>query len=479
MKCFFLTSTLVLLFSYGVSMAQDLELDGSHELNQHADQVGIWVNTSSGTNDEAMVDALRSLKIKSIRYGWQCGVLDLQNLGSQAHSPNDKNFSGYLSDGEGRIWETFGPNDIADLMTKTAATGFAVLSTDGINYIGKSDAAVAKMSSSDRLNLYANHAANWARWAKGNPFEYFEIGNENDLSGRTHTKDAITPWTPIDYAHVARRFLTDVKRANPNAKCGINGGLHNVEFTERWFREIVEAEPSLAQELDFIVAHKYEMWLDHKTWAMHPDWDFGRVGEDFRKSHRQHFSKLPIHVTELGSWKTNENDSHYRALLATEMLGNVRMDATVQHVQFWPSHWQKEGGVFDGTDSRLTSMGLGLAAYTRFAQSMMFANGFRGNVRYFATKGHSGATFWFVNHAQTETRLNCRVSGLQPMTSNEVWSLESPSQVATASDTVLKLVGTAAADSANGDLIFSLTAAPLSVAIVTFSNTNPAPDDQP
>lgn len=456
----------VLIFANTVA-GQTIEVDASNVLNRHADQVGIWVNTNSDHNNEALVKALLSLNVKTIRYGWQCGVLDTNDLTRQVHSPQDANFSGYLTDGKGRMWENFGPAGVVDLMKKTDTKGFAVLSTDGINYIGTSDAAVAKLTPNDRLNRYANHATEWATWARSNPFEYFEIGNENDLSGDTHTRDAIAPWKPAEYAQVARRFLTDIKRANPDAKCGINGGLKEAAFTDRWFKEIVEAEPSLAEDLDFIVAHKYEMWLDYGTWAKHPDWDLGRLGADYRANHARHFSKLPVHVTELGPWKEGENRPHYRAVLATEMLGNVRMDSAVHHVQFWPTRWLKDG-VLTGADCQLTSMGLGMAAYTRFAQPTMFAVGATGTVRYFAARGENAATFWFVNHAATATRITCKASNLPTFFKNEWWSLESVTNSATAEDTTLRQVGAVHAERQNKQLVFTVSAAPSSVTIIRF-----------
>ena len=467
-----------LLVAMSISTAtcfgQAIELDASRTLNAHADQVGIWVNTNTDRNDDALVGAIRDLKLKSIRYGWQCAILDLADLSTQVHSPRDRGFNGYLANEKnGKMWENFGPTGIVDLMKKTNTVGFAVLSTDGVNYIGKSDKKIAAMTRAERVNFYAKQAAQWATWAKANPFQYFEIGNENDLSGGVHVKTAISPWDPAEYAQVARTFLTEIKRANPQAKCGINGGLLKPDQNTRWFDAIAAAEPSLEKDLDFLVAHRYEMWLDESNWSNHHDWDFGRLSADYRKSHAKHFPKLPIHVTEIGPWKSGENDPHYRALLATEMLGNVRMDAAVQHVQFWPTRWNKEGGALDA-NSKLTPMGLGLAAYTRFAQPNMFAVGYSGRVRYFAARGKSGLTFWFVNHAETATKVSCKTKNVSiaSLDRNEVWSLESPSRKAKASDTVLRKKDSIATTRDKNSLSFKVDAAPLSVTVVVFGDNN-------
>jgi hypothetical protein len=462
--------TVCAVISGDCCFGQAIELDASRTLNAHADQVGIWVNTNTDRNDEALANVLRGLKLKSIRYGWQCGLIDRDDLSSQVHSPRDRGFNGYLANEKsGRMWENFGPEGIVDLMKKTNTVGFAVLSTDGINYIGKSDQMIAGMTRDERIEFYAKQAAQWASWAKANPFEYFEIGNENDLSGGEHTKTAIAPWDPAEYAAVARKFLTEIKRANPEAKCGINGGLLKPELNSRWFDAIAAAEPSLATDLSFLVAHRYEMWLDETNWMKHHDWDFGRLSEDFRKSHAKHFAKLPIHVTEIGPWKSGENDPHYRALLATEMLGNIRMDSAVQHVQFWPTRWSKEGGIFNA-ESQLTPMGLGLATYTRFAQPNMFAVGYSGHVRYFAAKGDAGVTYWFVNHGKNATNISCRTNhvSLQQVDRNEVWSLESPTRKATASDTVLRKKNSVNALSSGHQLTFQIAVEPFSVTVVAF-----------
>ena len=34
----------------------------------------------------------------------------------------------------------------------------------------------------------------WSKWASGNRFRYFEIGNENDLTGSDDQSQAIKPW---------------------------------------------------------------------------------------------------------------------------------------------------------------------------------------------------------------------------------------------------------------------------------------------
>ena len=170
--------------STGTCFGQAIELDAARTLNSQADQVGIWVNTNTDRNDDALVGAIRDLKLKSIRYGWQCAILDPSDLSTQVHSPRDQGFNGYLANEKnGKMWENFGPTGIVDLMKKTNTVGFAVLSTDGVNYIGKSDKKIAAMTRAERVDFYAKQAAQWATWAKADPFKYFEIGNENDLSG--------------------------------------------------------------------------------------------------------------------------------------------------------------------------------------------------------------------------------------------------------------------------------------------------------
>ena len=83
--------------STGTCFGQAIELDAARTLNSQADQVGIWVNTNTDRNDDALVGAIRDLKLKSIRYGWQCAILDPSDLSTQVHSPRDQGFNGYLA----------------------------------------------------------------------------------------------------------------------------------------------------------------------------------------------------------------------------------------------------------------------------------------------------------------------------------------------------------------------------------------------
>ncbi|MEL6105099.1 MAG: hypothetical protein AAFU85_03650, partial [Planctomycetota bacterium] len=444
---------------------QNLSLDASLVLNRHADQVGIWVNPIHDQNNVGLLRALRQLRLKSIRYGWQCGLFDPRDLTSQMHSPRDPDNNGHLIDGKGRMRETFGPGGVAELMDATATTGFAVVHTDGVIYNGSADQRIAKMPEESRIDAYAGRAAMWASWAKGNRFEYFEIGNENDIVSPEKTNRAFAKWSPELYARVARKFLTEIKRANPNAKCGINGGLLPADESIAWFSGIFDAEPSLADDLDFTIAHKYEMWLDYKTWLRHPDWDLGRLSKEYREIRAERFPGLPVQVTEIGPWKPGENDQHYRALLATEMLGNVRMDAAVQHAQFWPTRWYNEG-IFKGTNSQLSPMGLGLAAYTQFAHPILFANGYSGNVRYFAARGDTAATFWFVNHSEEAGSVAVAVKNLETVRAAERWSLQSPSNDPTATDTQLVRLSSPTVSPRGDDQVFQVDLAPLSVTIV-------------
>lgn len=464
-----LTCLLVVLNLGSQAAAQSIILDASQTLNEHADKNGIWVNTSRDNYSPELVKAIRDLRIKSVRYGWRNGSFDFKDLSSQVQSPQDQLADGCLANGKGRIFELFGPSKIAELLTATRSVGFAVLNTDGINYTGSVDERLASLSAEQRVNHYSANAAIWATWAKDNPFQFFEIGNENDLTGQGESGKVIAAWEPKEYARVARAYIAAIKQANPKVKCGINGGLRTPVENERWFREIAEAQPTLAKSLDFIVAHKYEMELSYDDWSKHADWDFGRLTPDFRKSHARHFANLPIQVTEIGSWKTGENDQHYRALIATEMLGNLRMDSAVEYAHFWPTRWQSEGGVFRPKSLQLSSMGLGMLTYTQFAHPVMFSNGFNGSVRYFAAKGKNEATVWFVNHESAKQNINCRIKNTDAPATNEQWSLRSPSNSPTANDTTLNQLESVKTISVNRTLTFNIQCEPLSVTVISFS----------
>lgn len=445
-------------------------IDGDNVMNTHADQVGIWIDSRQEKLTPELIAAIRDLKLKSLRYGWQFAVFDRGDTTTQMHSPRDQAAQGFFADKNGRMFETVGPAGIAQLLKQTDTVGFAVCNTDGINYLGTSDAEIRRQSSQERLAYYSNKAKDWATWGRTNRFDHFEIGNENDLSGHGEVEGVIAPWTPEAYATVAREFVTKIKAAHPDAHCGINGGLRDVAETEDWFKAIVATEPSLVADLDFLVAHKYEFWLDFETWSQHAEWKFGRVGEEYLALRQRLCPTLPIHVTELGSWKSGENDQHYRALLAVEMLGNVYSDSAIEHVQFWPSRWTTEGGVFlPGEECRLSPMGLGLKTYSRFAKPVMIANGAIANVRYFATRGFkTGLTLSMINHSVEPRTISWEIKNVRMGTANQQWRLSSPSGDPSADDTTLMLSDPAIAKQ-EGELVAAeIEVPPLSASVITF-----------
>ena len=416
----------------------ELFIDLDQSLNANADRVGVWLNTNTDVLSDAYVEQLRNLRFNVLRYGWQFGLLDLSDLRSQKQLPRDPAAAGFFAD-RGRMAEKFGPGGAAELLQRTFADGYAVLNTDAIQYIGRHDATLAKTPESERIDGLTRHAAAWAKWGHSRRFSHFEIGNENDLSGTGETEDAIGPWTPRQYADVAMHFVQAIRRVRPDAKVGINGGLKDADANRIWFNGIVEAQPDLASQIDFLVAHKYEMWLDYPTWRDHPRWDFGRVGEDFRNLHRELFPKTQIQVTELGSWMNSdvgEAQSHYRNLLMLEMLGNVRLDAAVDAAIVWPTRWAGLPGILQTDADALSPMGLGVSAYTRFNRGAMVFNRAAGPVRCFCTADDQFVCTTIINHSPNQTRVALRYDRTLDHAAN-VWHLHSPSNDPMAGDTEL------------------------------------------
>lgn len=446
-----------------------ITLDASQVLNERSDQVGIWIDSRQDALSSDLITALDRLRIKSVRYGWGFALFDEQDLRTQAHSPLDPKTDGYFTDGNGRMGEKIGPGDIGRLLLKRKTPGFAVVGTDGINYAGTIDSALAAMTKEERIDLYAERAAQWARWGRDHNFTHFEIGNENDISGAGPKQGIIEPWDGAGYAEVASRYTTVIKDENPAAKCGINGGLVDDEKSRAWFRDIAESQPDLKDQIDFVVAHKYEMWLDEKTWRAHADWTFGRVQDVVRESRSKYFPDAVINVTELGSWKTGEIDHHYRAVLATEMLGNVYADSEVDHVHFWPTRWATEGGVFKPNGYELSSMGMGLALYSRFANPIMFANNSTGGVRYFASHDSDRKlSVWFINHVDVERTFLCRVQNQNPVADGQAWHLVSPTGQTQATATTIRRGEPVRLQRQEDAAQFTVTLPPLSATVVAF-----------
>lgn len=444
--------------------------DASQVLNTNADKVGIWVNTIHDFNNSNMTEGLKTLNLKSLRYGWMYGVFDKNDLKTQLQRPTDFSCQGQLTE-NGRLAEEFGVSDVADMLTNIGGTGFAVVNTDGINYIGGADAELAAMSKQEKTDLFAGYAADWASWGQNKGFEYYEIGNENDLPGEGGDNGVIADWDPAEYASVALAYNQAIKAAYPNAKTGVNGGLKGEPQNVEWFDNLFESEPTLADEIDFVVAHVYEFHTNYLAWRGNVHVPVGRLKGSINSSREKHFPNLPIHVTEIGSFFPGENDRHYRAVMMTEMLGNVYISEAVEHVQVWPTKWDELGGVFSTDDQyNLTGMGLGVLAYTKYAKPILVANGYSEKVRFFASRNDQNEmTVWLVNHAEEETTVSVDIQNFEADPTNEAFALYSPSSEPYADDTKFTKVSSVKTNLIEGVLSFETSLKPTSVTVIHFS----------
>ena len=121
-------------------------------------------------------------------------------------SPCDPKVQSYISNGSCGLNESLKLSSIATLLNDLEVTGFAVIGMDGINYTGSADSDLAAMNKEQREEFYLANAERWATWAKNNNFEYFELGNENDLPGEMVDQGVGIGWDPEDYGVFAQKM---------------------------------------------------------------------------------------------------------------------------------------------------------------------------------------------------------------------------------------------------------------------------------
>jgi len=144
------------------------------------------------------------------------------------------------------------------------------------------------------------------------------------------------------------------------------------------------------------------------------------------------------------------------------------MDMAVEHVQFWPTRWSTEGGVFQKNTNELSGMGLGLAAYTRFCEPTMFANTVIYCVRCFAAKGKTSASVWLINHSDKTQEVNVAIKDIDIAADNKLWRLESQSASPIVADTQLREDVSVKMIQSNGGSKFTVRTTPFSATIVRF-----------
>ncbi|MBA3706426.1 MAG: T9SS type A sorting domain-containing protein, partial [Bacteroidetes bacterium] len=255
---------------------------------------------------------------------------------------------------------------------------------------------------------------------------------------------------------------------------GINGGLLNDAGTNAWFDAVYAAAPDLNQYISFVVTHKYESWLDYTTWRDHADWAYGKCSSGFIASRQEHFPTKPIYITELGSWKeAADKFAHYRACLNAEMYGNVFIDSAVACVQQWPTRWG-EGVFYNNDNYTLTSMGLGMKAYTKFCHPNIIVNDNMNGIRYFSSVDpvKKAMTVWFVNHQESPQTVNCTINNFSASRKNAQWRLTSPGNDPNSIQTSLWQEGSITTSGTGPNCLFSTTLPPISVTVIVFESNS-------
>lgn len=454
--------------------AQKILIDTRKVINTNANQVGCWLNTHESSNNPEFEDLMRRTKIKSLRMGWQYSVMDSLNPEVFVSSPCEPGVQSYVTGGDCFLDEKITINETAKLLDNLGIPGFIVVATDGVNYTGTADVKLSKMSVEQREQFYIKNAVRLANWAKNSKLKYFEIGNENDLPGEMVNNGVGKPWTGSKYGAFALKIAKAIKQANPDIKCGINGGWGATEtLRKQWWTDIVAAAPEINDYIDFIVVHNYAFGLSYSSWNG-SIWVWGNIRDDIGKSVASLFPNKPIYVTEIGGFKVENNKiPHYRALVNIEMLSTVFLNPLVKHAQHWPDRWSNTGAIEKGANN-LTALGNGMAAYTQFAKPILVANGASGKITYNVTRDSvtNGLSIWLTNHNAFGSVVDVTLQGYIPSGKNEIWTLTSPGDDPNSKTNELKLIGDLPlkTDGSNTSLTISLNAT--SATILSFDAEN-------
>lgn len=165
-----------------------------------------------------------------------------------------------------------------------------------------------------------------ARYAKNRGARmWFEIGNEVDLEDKPERH--LTPWSPEAYGKLVKRLSAAIKKGDPAAKVGVNGGFKENRV---WLDVIL---PQVAQDIDFLVAHAYSPTGTRGMDRVRDAVDHLAIDEKIK-------AKWPICLTESSSYNPGsaiQND------LAESTRNFVRYGVNllapkVTYMHFWTDH---------------------------------------------------------------------------------------------------------------------------------------------
>ncbi|WP_299249569.1 discoidin domain-containing protein [uncultured Aquimarina sp.] len=466
---------LLAIISFSSLYAQNITINADGNLNDHADQIGIWLNSNADSYSTEYVNILKDLKIQSIRHGWAYSVIDKNDPNKFVSSPCDPGVQAYIRDANCNLIEPLPLSDVARVTEELDVPGFAVLGTDGINYTGTSDSQLAAMTRIQREEFYLDNAERWAIWARNNNFQYFELGNENDLPGEMVDSGVGIGWTSSNYGAFAKRMAQRIKSVYPEAKCGINGGWGATPaLRNQWWDGILQGAPDINNYIDFVVIHKYEFGVFYNNWQPNL-YDWGRIQNDNYTSINRNFPGKPVYVTEMSGIQVESAIvPHYRGVLTVEMMGNALIDNDLELIQHWGTRWRGNLDlVLDDNSNQLNMIGNSLKAYTQFMKKRLVSNGTSGNIRFFAAKNPSdnSMTVWLINHSESNETTNISINNFEASPKGDVWRLTSANNNPFAENNTLSQDGTV--ESINGS--FSITASPTSVTIITFAANDLTP----
>ncbi|WP_299184327.1 discoidin domain-containing protein [uncultured Aquimarina sp.] len=464
-------SLLVLLttISFSSPYAQSITINANGNLNDHADQIGIWLNSNADSYSTEYINVLKDLKIQSIRHGWAYSVMDENDPNKFVSSPCDPGVQAYIRDANCNLIEPLPLSDVARVTEELGVPGFAVLGNDGINYTGTSDVQLATMTRGQREEFYLDNAERWAIWAKNNNFQYFELGNENDLPGEMVDSGVGVGWIPSNYGAFAKRMAQRIKSVYPEAKCGINGGWGATPTLRNlWWDGILQGAPDINNYIDFIVIHKYEFGSFYNSWQPNL-FDWGRIQADNYASINRNFPGKPLYVTEMsGIQVENAIVPHYRGVLTVEMMGNALIDKNLELIHHWGTRWVGDLDlVLDDNSNNLNMIGNSLKAYTKFMKRRLVSNGTAGSIRYFAAKDpiDNSMTVWLINHSESNETANISIDNFAALSTGDVWRLTSTNNDPFSENNTLSRDGSV--NAVNGS--FNITASPISVTVISFA----------
>lgn len=402
-----------MLFLCSSGWAQEkilVKADFSSIGDEASQKVGLGVNHFSDAPE--IGDSLADLNVKCLRYATNGHVLfDSRTPEAFQVAVSDFNLWHVKGFSDGKRW--FGKlsfDDFIALCRKVNAEPCMVVAVDAIVYEGSADHVDPQ--------TVLDSAVDWVRYAnvtRKYGVRYWEIGNENDLSGQGKAAE----WSASKYASTVVQFSKAMKAVDPTIQIGANG--MRVGNTDTWWDEVL---PIAADELDFLITHQYSWIASYDQWRVDPyRYDYNIT--DAAAAIKRHGLNLPILVTEISGFNPAKKQPHsaWKAFHSFEVIGQALSHREVDSIFVWTAKWFGANDMSTDVNvltdkNELTPLGQALKIWAQTGQVSVHECPNASGTRSWAVRGDAGQNVVYVlNKAAHAAQVTVALDGLPPGTS--------------------------------------------------------------